>query len=53
VLHWMASEADAAASDLKRAEGLSPGADFVVHNRAALEYSRTAVAQVAVAPSGH
>ena len=52
VMHWMAAEADAAASDLKRAEGLSPGADFVVRNRAAMEYSRSAVAQVAVAPAG-
>jgi hypothetical protein len=53
VLHWMASESDAAANDLKRAEVLSPNADFVTRNRAALEYSRTAVAQVAVAPVGH
>jgi hypothetical protein len=52
VFHWMASESDAAASDLKRAEGLSPNSDFVMRNRAALEYSRTAVAQVAVAPMG-
>ena len=49
VVHWMAAEADAAASDLKRAEGLSPHADFVMHNRAAME-SHAAVAQVAVAP---
>jgi hypothetical protein len=54
VLHWMASEADAAASDLKRAEGLSPNSDFVMRNREALEHSRAAaVAQVAVAPLGH
>jgi hypothetical protein len=52
VLHWLISESDAAAADLKRAAAMSPSADFVVHNQAALEHSQTAVAQVAVAP-GH
>jgi hypothetical protein len=52
VLHWMISESDAAAADLKRAAAMSPSADFVVHNQAALEHSRTAVAQVTAAP-GH
>jgi hypothetical protein len=53
VLHWMSSDRTAAANDLKRAEGLSPKADFVTRNREALEYSHTnpAVAQVSVAPS--
>jgi hypothetical protein len=51
VLHWVASETDAAASDLKRAGALSPHADFVARNRAAMD-SRMAVAQVAVAPMG-
>jgi hypothetical protein len=53
VLHWMASDTAAAANDLKRAETLSPKADFVERNREALEYSHTnpAVAQVSVAPS--
>jgi Flp pilus assembly protein TadD len=53
VLHWMSSDAAAAATDLKRAETLSPNADFVTRNRAALEYSHTsgALAQVAVTPS--
>lgn len=53
VLHWMASDAAGAANDLKKAETLSPKADFVERNRAALEYSHTnpAVAQVSVAPS--
>jgi Flp pilus assembly protein TadD len=52
VLHWMSSDTAAAASDLKRAETLSPKADFVTHNREALEYSHTnpAVAQVSIAP---
>jgi hypothetical protein len=49
VLHWMSSDAEGAASDLKRAAALSPTADFVVRNRAALEYSRNAVAQASVA----
>jgi hypothetical protein len=48
VLHWLSSDSTAAASDLKRAEALSPKADFVARNRAALEYSRTSVAKVAV-----
>jgi hypothetical protein len=53
VLHWMSSDSAAAANDLKKAEALSPNADFVTRNRAALEYSHTngAVAQVAVTPS--
>jgi hypothetical protein len=50
VFHWMSAEADAAAADLKKAAALSPKADFVAQNRAALEFSHTAVAQVAVAP---
>ena len=52
VLHWMSSDSAAAANDLKRAAALSPKADFVAHNLAALEYSHTggAVAQVSVAP---
>ena len=48
VLHWLSSDSAAAATDLKRAEALSPNADFVARNRAALEYSRTSVAKVAV-----
>ena len=48
VLHWLSSDSAAAATDLKRAEALSPNSDFVARNRAALEYSRTAVAKVAV-----
>jgi len=51
VLHWLASDSGAAADDLQRAEALSPRAEFVARNRAALEYSRTAVAQVSVAPA--
>jgi len=54
VLHWMSADSAAAANDLKRAEELSPTADFVAHNRAALEYSHTAPAvaqaQMSVAP---
>jgi hypothetical protein len=53
VLHWMSSDTAGAANDLKRAETLSPKADFVTRNREALEYSHSnpAVAQVSVAPS--
>jgi hypothetical protein len=53
VLHWMSADTVAAANDLKRAESLSPNADFVTRNRAALEYSHSspAMAQVSVAPS--
>ncbi len=46
VLHWMSDETAAAASDLKRAESLSPKSEFVVRNRAALQSSHGAVAQV-------
>jgi tetratricopeptide (TPR) repeat protein len=55
VVRFMSSDADAATSDLKRAEALSPKADFVMRNRAAIDYSRTAVAKVAiaVAPASH
>jgi hypothetical protein len=53
VLHYLTSESDAAAVDLKRAAVISPTSDFVAHNQAALEHSRTAVAQVAVAPTSH
>ncbi|MFL6600726.1 MAG: hypothetical protein ACJ8R9_05290 [Steroidobacteraceae bacterium] len=55
VLHWMSADTTAASNDLKRAEALSPKADFVSRNRAALEYSHTAPAvaqaQVSVTPS--
>jgi hypothetical protein len=49
----MSSDTAGAANDLKRAETLSPKADFVTRNREALEYSHSnpAVAQVSVAPS--
>jgi Flp pilus assembly protein TadD len=55
VLHWISSDAEAAANDLKKAEALSPNADFVTRNRAALEYSHAApaVARVSVAASSH
>jgi hypothetical protein len=46
VLHWMSDEQNEAASDLKRAESLSPRADFVARNRAALESKHATVAQV-------
>jgi hypothetical protein len=49
VFHWMSSDSAAAAADLKRAEALSPKAAFVERNKAALEYSHLAVAQVDVA----
>lgn len=51
VLHWMSSDTQAAAADLKKAEALSPQAAFVERNRAALEFAHTAVAQVIVAPA--
>jgi hypothetical protein len=50
VFHWMSQDSVAAAEDLKRAEALSPKAPYVARNRAALEYSHTAIAQVSVAP---
>jgi hypothetical protein len=46
VLHWMSDDTAAAASDLKRAEVLSPKSDFIARNRAALQSSHGAVAQV-------
>lgn len=51
VLHWMSSESEAAASDLKRAQMLSPSSATVLQNKQALEQSRTSVARVDVAPS--
>jgi hypothetical protein len=53
VFHWLSSDSQAAADDLKKAQELSPKSTFVERNRAALEYSRTAALeqqpQVAVA----
>ena len=51
VLHWLSSNSAAAADDLKKAAALSPKSSVVERNRAALEYSRSSVAQVAVAPA--
>jgi hypothetical protein len=60
VFHWLSSDSQAAADDLKKAEALSPKSTFIERNRVALEYSRSAaalenpstvVAQVAVAPT--
>ncbi len=51
VMHWMSSDTRAAADDLRQAAALSPKADFVSRNRAALEFARTAVAQVTVTPA--
>jgi hypothetical protein len=48
VLHWMSDDAAAAASDLKKAAYLSPDSDFVSRNRAALQFSHPAVAQIIV-----
>jgi tetratricopeptide (TPR) repeat protein len=53
VLHWMSSEHDAAAADLKKAAELAPKAGYVLRNESALEYSRTSVAQVGVTASSH
>jgi hypothetical protein len=54
VLHWMSSDSESAAKDLSKAESLSPKADFVMRNQAALQYSHSAPAmaqaQVSVAP---
>ena len=53
VFHWLSSDSQAAADDLKKAQELSPKSTFVERNRAALESSRTAALeqqpQVAVA----
>jgi hypothetical protein len=51
VLHWLASDAAAAATDLKKAGMLAPNADFVSRNLDALQASHDAVAQVTVAPT--
>lgn len=50
VLHWLSNDGDAARQDMTRARELSPGADFVARNLAALELHGQ-VAQ-ADAPSG-
>ena len=50
VLHWLAANSQAAAEDLRKAGLLSPKADFIARNRAALEYSHTTVAQIELAP---
>jgi hypothetical protein len=49
VMHWMASESDAAAADLKRAEQLAPKSAVVQLNKSALEYSHREFARVDVA----
>ena len=49
VFRWMSADSVAAAADLKRAEELSPKADFVERNKSALQWSHTSVAQVEVA----
>ena len=50
VLHSLSTETAAAESDLKRAEQLSPQADFVARNLTVLHSSQIAVAQITVAP---
>jgi hypothetical protein len=50
VLHWLAADSEAAAEDLHKAERLSPNNPLIARNRAALEYSHTTVAQIALAP---
>jgi hypothetical protein len=54
VLHWLSSDSAAAATDLKKAEGLAPKAAFVARNLSALQYSNSSnsTAQVTVAPQG-
>jgi hypothetical protein len=49
VLHWLSDDSVNAERDLAKAQGLSPKADFVGRNLAALR-TRNTVAQVMVAP---
>jgi hypothetical protein len=49
VLNWLANDASAAQSDLKKAAAVAPKAEFVARNQTALQ-SRAAVAQVSVVP---
>jgi hypothetical protein len=50
VLHWLSSESEAAANDLKRAQALAPSSAIVMRNRQALEHAHTSVAQVELSP---
>jgi tetratricopeptide (TPR) repeat protein len=47
VLNWLSNDANAAREDLKKAQSISPRADFVAHNLSALQ-NRNAVAQLTV-----
>jgi hypothetical protein len=46
VLHWLTDDAQSAANDLAQAKRLSPKADFVTRNVAALQSPHSGVAQV-------
>jgi len=50
VLNWMSADPAAAASDLKKAESLSPHASFVTRNLSALQHSVDAVSLNKTAP---
>ena len=49
VLDWLANDASAAQSDMKKAAAVAPKAEFVARNQTALQ-SRAAVAQVSLVP---
>jgi hypothetical protein len=51
VVHMMAKDEASAKSDLARAKSLAPTADFVARNIAAVQSSRSTIAQIEVAPS--
>jgi len=51
VAHLMASDPTTARQDLARAQSLAPQAEFVSKNMAALQSSRSTIAQLEVAPS--
>jgi hypothetical protein len=51
VLHWLMHDTEKAASDVARAQALSPKAEFVMRNVAAIGSSTSTLAQLDKAPS--
>ena len=50
VVHLMSSDTASAKADLAKAQSLAPKAEFVSRNIAALQSSRSTIAQLEVAP---
>jgi len=51
IVHMLSKDSASAKADLERAKSLAPTADFVSRNLAAVQSSRSTIAQLEVAPS--